>query len=109
MYVTVGYLKQGKPFEIFITVEGSDGCEKGYLEAVGRLLSVGLQYGVPAEEFIKQLSGISCVPVSDPSKGRMVKSPVDGLALTLQEFIDASKNNPRTEESCYDAVVPEQV
>tara|TARA_Y100000310_G_C20603818_1_gene774442 strand:- start:470 stop:736 length:267 start_codon:yes stop_codon:yes gene_type:complete len=87
MYVTVGYLEEGIPYEVFINIEDSDQCERGFLEALGRVLSIALGYGVPVEELINQLNGIRCVPVSDPFRGRMIKSPADGVARVLEDFI----------------------
>lgn len=87
MYVTIGYLKERLPFEIFTQVGHADPCEHAYLEAVSRCISIALQYGVPAEEFVDQLRGIRCVPGTDPVRQRFISSPADGIAVALNEFI----------------------
>ena len=87
MYITIGYLKERLPFEIFTTVGHSDPCEHAYLEAISRCISIALQYGVPAEEFIDQLRGIRCVIGTDPDRKRFIASPADGISVVLNEFI----------------------
>ena len=85
-FIDVGYLKDKKPFEVFIRIGHTDPCEKAYLEALARTISVGLQYGVPAQEYIKQLKDIECVPGWD--KGNLIRSPADAIARALKEFIN---------------------
>lgn len=84
-FINIGYIKDKKPFEIFVNIGHTDPCEKAYLEALARTISVGLQYGVPAQEYIEQLEGIECVPGWD--EGNLIKSPADAIARALKEFI----------------------
>lgn len=89
--ITIGYLKPKKPFEVFTTVSKSDSCEKGYLEALSRSISLGLQYGVPAQEYVDQLEDIECV--SGWHEGNQIKSPADAIAFALREFISGKDSN----------------
>jgi ribonucleoside-diphosphate reductase alpha chain len=59
LYVTVT-LQDGKPFEVFATLGKAGGCAKAQLEALGKSIALGLQAGVPADEYIRGLDGISC-------------------------------------------------
>jgi hypothetical protein len=87
--VNVGYDDNYIPREVFLTVGHDDQCERAYIEALGRSISLGLRYGIPAEEFIDQLLNISCIKsVTDSSK-----SPADFVARSLKEFLDEDHKN----------------
>ena len=106
MYVTVSYKVRGKPFEVFVQVERASkvrsceragcewsvkegSCEGAWIEALTRAITTGLRHGVPASAFIEQLRGITCTPISNGSE--FIRSPADGLAKVLQEFVDEGK------------------
>ena len=95
-YITVGHIKKGKPYEVFITPALGERnskpnlCEKAWAESLARSISLGLQYGVPAEDYIRQLRGIICVPGADPERNRMIKSPADGIAVILQDYMNSN-------------------
>ncbi len=57
LYVTVNYDEQG-PREVVATLGKGGGVLGALSEALGRVISVGLQYGVPFDEYIKKLRGI---------------------------------------------------
>ncbi len=76
-FITIGYLKEKKPFEIFVNIGKSDPCESAYLEALARSI---------AEEYIDQLANIECVP--GWHEGNLIKSPADAIARALKEFIN---------------------
>lgn len=59
VYVTVNRL-DGKPIEVFARLGKSGGCGSATMEAVGRLLSIGLRCGIAAQELIKQVASIQC-------------------------------------------------
>jgi ribonucleoside-diphosphate reductase alpha chain len=86
LFVTIGSV-EGKPIEIFITAGHTGECVKAFNEALGRTISIGLQYGVPLEEYISQLSGIQCEhPLDFPKESRVFSCP-DALAKTLKGAI----------------------
>ena len=93
-YVTITWMAPNKPFDVFIyPAEGEKGekpdqCERAWAQALAKSISIGLQYGVPAEDFIDSLRGIQCVPGPDQDRGHFVKSPADGIAIILEEFIN---------------------
>ena len=59
IYITVS-MHNGAPFEIFATLGKAGGCSKCQLEALTRCISSGLRYGIPIEEYIKQLENLKC-------------------------------------------------
>ena len=60
LYVTLNTDAEGKPVRILLTLGKAGGCPACTLEAVARLASVGFEYGLPVEQVIRQLKGLSC-------------------------------------------------
>ena len=61
-YVTVGEYEEGDPGEMFIKVAKQGSALSGLLDAVGIAVSIGLQYGVPPEMFVKKFKGMAFEP-----------------------------------------------
>ncbi len=81
-YVTVNK-QDGLPVECFIT-SGKAGDEANAdSEALGRVVSIALQYGVPAEAIVKTLRGING-SMYGTYQGRMVASRADLIAVALE-------------------------
>jgi ribonucleoside-diphosphate reductase alpha chain len=81
-YVTVNK-QDGLPVECFIT-SGKAGDEANAdSEALGRVVSIALQYGVPAEALVKTLRGING-SMYGTYQGRMVASRADLIAVALE-------------------------
>jgi ribonucleoside-diphosphate reductase alpha chain len=81
-YVTVNK-QDGLPSEVFI-LSGKAGDEANAdSEALGRVVSIALQYGVPAEALVKTLRGING-GMYGSYQGRMVASKADLLAVALE-------------------------
>jgi len=59
MYVTITEDDRGQPFEVFISLGKAGGALMADVEAVGRLISLGLRSGIPMREIYRQLRGIS--------------------------------------------------
>jgi hypothetical protein len=59
LFVTVT-MNRKKPFEVFIRFGKAGGCSSAMADGLARLLSYGLRSGLPPEEAVKALSGISC-------------------------------------------------
>jgi len=108
-YVTVNK-QDGLPSEVFI-LSGKAGDEANAdSEALGRVVSIALQYGVPAEALVKTLRGING-GMYGSYQGRMVASKADLLAVALEtagakNLLNAGKGCPdcgaplRFEEGC---------
>ena len=58
LFVTVNSIDE-TPFELF--VHHSDGGCQSNMEAIGRLVSLGLKHSIPVDEIIEQLGKIKCV------------------------------------------------
>lgn len=81
-FVTVNQ-QGGLPAEVFI-VSGKAGDEANAdSEALGRVVSIALQHGVPAEALVKTLRGING-GMFGSYHGRMVASKADLLAVALE-------------------------
>ncbi len=99
-YVTVN--KQNDlPSEVFI-ISGKAGDEANAdAEALGRLVSIALQYGVPAEAIVKTLRGING-GMYGSYQGRMVASKADLIAVALETagLIGLNKNKAMSCPDC---------
>ena len=81
-YVTVNK-QDDLPTEVFI-VSGKAGDESNAdSEALGRMVSIALQYGVPAEAIVHTLRGING-GMYGSYQGRMVASKADLIAVALE-------------------------
>lgn len=61
-YVTVGEFEDGTPGEIFITVAKMGSTLAGLMDAFGRSVSYGLQYGVPLKAYVRGMSNTNFAP-----------------------------------------------
>ena len=82
MRVTVNYNKD-QVHEVLVLTGKTAKCNAADTEAMGRLISTALQYGVPIEVITNQLLGITCCPVWN--NGKMVLSLADGIGQVLAE------------------------
>ena len=91
MYVTTGF-HEGRLVEVFASLGKAGGCAKCQGEAITRCVSLGLKYGVPAQEFIDELKDLSCVsPAWD--EGANVRSCPDAIAKVLGGVFDENTSN----------------
>ncbi|WP_034386615.1 LAGLIDADG family homing endonuclease [Deinococcus sp. YIM 77859] len=82
--VTVNHLN-GKPVEVMV-ISGRAGDEANAdSEALGRVVSIALQHGVPAQAIIKTLRGING-GLYGSYNGRLVGSKADLIAVALETF-----------------------
>ncbi|MFK7601150.1 adenosylcobalamin-dependent ribonucleoside-diphosphate reductase [Deinococcus sp. SM5_A1] len=82
--VTVNHLN-GKPVEVMV-ISGRAGDEANAdSEALGRVVSIALQHGVPAQALIKTLRGING-GLYGSYNGRLVGSKADLIAVALETF-----------------------
>ncbi|PIX84936.1 MAG: ribonucleotide-diphosphate reductase subunit alpha, partial [Nitrospirae bacterium CG_4_10_14_3_um_filter_53_41] len=73
----------GKPFEVFATIGKSGQSTMAKTEAIGRLVSLSLRYGVPVEKIVEQLKGIGGEhPIFQ--KDGLVRSIPDAIARILE-------------------------
>ena len=86
LYITIGYKKRTKPFEVFIALDKAGSCERAWAESLARICSLALRTGAKSEDLIKELSNIQCEKqIWD--NGHIVQSPADGVSRVLREFV----------------------
>ncbi|MGC8875497.1 adenosylcobalamin-dependent ribonucleoside-diphosphate reductase [Thermus sp.] len=89
--VTVNVL-EGKPIEVILT-SGKAGDEANAdSEALGRVVSIALQHGVPPEALIRTLRGING-GLYGTYQGRLVSSKADLIAVALETIPEALKGS----------------
>lgn len=74
LFITINFVT-GKPVEVLITTRQTGSDIAAFLEAIARLITVALQYGISIEEVIEQLSGVG---------GK--DSTIDTIAKALEEI-----------------------
>jgi ribonucleoside-diphosphate reductase alpha chain len=95
--VTVNVL-EGHPIEVILT-SGKAGDEANAdSEALGRVVSIALQYGVPPEAIIRTLRGING-GLYGTYQGRLVSSKADLIAVALETIPKELKGLSLTEEA----------
>lgn len=96
VYVTINEDEKGEPFEVFATLGKAGSAIMADVEAIGRLISLALRFGLPIQEVYKEIRGIS----SDRAMGegeRKVLSVPDAIAIALG-LHQARKNRLAAEE-----------
>lgn len=84
LYVTVGFDKDGMLIEVFAALGKAGGCSHCQNEALTRAISLGLKFGVPVEEFIKELIGNECPGKKLWPEDERVLSCADGIGQVLR-------------------------
>ena len=87
-YITINFDEDNKPFEVFTTVGKAGSCDSANLEAITRLVSLALRSGIPTEQIVEQLQGITCHPVWD--QGIQVRSTPDAVGIALKRHAISS-------------------
>lgn len=84
-YITVGEFEDGQPGEIFITVAKMGSTLAGLMDAFGRSVSYGLQYGVPLKAYVKGMSSTNFAPfgATDDPEIKTATSIVDYMFRRL--------------------------
>mgnify|MGYP001769996061 CR=1 FL=1 len=85
LYVTINEDDVGI-FEVFATMGKAGGCAASQIEAIGRAISLGLRYGIPHEQFIKQFRGITCHSALVIGDDKTL-SCADAIAKAIQQHI----------------------
>jgi ribonucleoside-diphosphate reductase alpha chain len=81
-YITAGRYEDGSLGEIFLTDIGKDGSTlRGMMNAFATAISIGLQYGVPLETFVKKFSYMRFDPEG------MTMNPEIPFAKSLPDYI----------------------
>jgi ribonucleoside-diphosphate reductase alpha chain len=105
MFVTVNFL-EGKMKEVFVVVSKPGSELRACAEALGRVISLALQKGVPAEDIAETLENIKTEQVSwnkIDERSFSVSSIPDGIAKVIR-FALSLKNPPDIIRQSYKVV-----
>jgi ribonucleoside-diphosphate reductase alpha chain len=78
----------GQPFEVFAEIGKSGGFTHSFTEAIGRLSSLALRSGIPADEVIDQLDGIRSPKTGWHNGGHQIQSIPDAVAYALEQHTE---------------------
>lgn len=62
IHVTVGFYADGRPGEVFLHADKTGSLARGAFDAVAIAISIGLQHGVPLDEYVKKLVAMRFEP-----------------------------------------------
>lgn len=84
-YFTVGEYEDGTPGEIFVSVAKMGSTLSGLMDAFGRSISYGLQYGVPLKVYVSGMTAMNFAPagITDDTDIRTATSLVDYIFRRL--------------------------
>jgi ribonucleoside-diphosphate reductase alpha chain len=80
-YLTVGFFPDGRPGELFITMAKEGSTVGGLMDAIGTLVSMGLQYGVPLDVFVNKFAHSRFEPSG------FTKNPDIPIAKSITDYI----------------------
>jgi len=84
-YVIVGHDGEA-PIKVFVEGAGNGGCAAN-MAALGRSISTGLDYGTPAENFVRQFNRVKCTTAMN-SKNSGGKSCSDIIGKSMNNVIN---------------------
>lgn len=86
LYVTITEDDKGQPFEVFMSLGKAGGALMADVEALGRLISLGLRSGIPIKELHRQLRGISSDRVMGLGPAKVLSVP-DAVGIALERWM----------------------
>jgi ribonucleoside-diphosphate reductase alpha chain len=86
LYVTITEDDKGQPFEIFMSLGKAGGALMADVEAIGRLVSLGLRSGIPMQEIHRQLRGISSDRVTGLGPNKVLSVP-DAIGIAMEKWM----------------------
>lgn len=105
IYVTVNYQQQGATRtvrEVFIHLGKTGTHINSLMEALGRVISIALQYGVPINEVISQLQGIKSGDGIKQASGHVTFSVPDTVAYALEMALGIDRRQDKNGALVYD-------
>jgi ribonucleoside-diphosphate reductase alpha chain len=77
---------RGQPFEVFINLGKAGGAAMADVEAIGRLISLGLRSGISIQAIHRQLRGISSDRAVGLGPSKVLSVP-DAIGIALEEWM----------------------
>jgi ribonucleoside-diphosphate reductase alpha chain len=105
LYTSVGLDENGLPIEIFINISKHGSDISAFSEALGRVISIALQNGVPADRIAETLIGITG---GSPTweEGKLIKSIPDAIGKILKSYSEKVKK--LTQPELFEEIEPEK-
>jgi ribonucleoside-diphosphate reductase alpha chain len=97
LYTSVGLDEEGLPVEIFINISKHGSDVSAFSEALGRVISIALQNGIPVENIADTIIGI----MGDSSawdSGKLIKSIPDAVGRILKDYGEKLKKSSQEQE-----------
>ncbi len=85
-YITCNEDGNKLPLELFCTLGKPGECAKCQNEALTRSITLGLKYGVPVEDYVKQLKGIKCPSPAIDEEFESIDSCPDAVAKVIEKI-----------------------
>jgi ribonucleoside-diphosphate reductase alpha chain len=105
MYVMLSFLN-GKPIEVFANLGKSGGDDYAYTEALGRVMSLALKYGVPSSKIIQTLRGIKGKDVA-LFNDEYIYSVPDAIAAAIHYILEENHLTPSLENGIINHPCPQ--
>jgi ribonucleoside-diphosphate reductase alpha chain len=86
MFVHITEDDRGQPFEVFINLGKAGGAAMADVEAIGRLISLGLRSGISIQAIHRQLRGISSDRAVGVGPNKVLSVP-DAIGIALEALI----------------------
>jgi len=83
VYITINEDESNQPFEVFATLGKAGSIAMADTEAIGRLISLALRFGIPVSEVHQQLRGISSDRAIGFGQNKVLSVP-DAIAQAIQ-------------------------
>src|SRR5690606_31622969 len=83
VYVTINEDRAHQPFEVFATLGKAGSIAMAFTEAIGRLISLALRFGIPVSEVHQQLRGISSDKAIGFGQNKVLSVP-DAIAQAIE-------------------------
>ena len=104
MYVNLSF-HENRLVELFANIGKSGASTNAQIEALGRVVSMALQHGVPASDIAKQLRGInSDKPVYHNQ--RLIRAAPDAIAWVLDQVSNKTKSSADVQHNFQESVEP---
>jgi ribonucleoside-diphosphate reductase alpha chain len=85
MFVHISEDDRGQPFDVFLSLGKAGGSAMADAEALGRTVSLALRSGIPLQEIIRQLRGISSDRAVGLGPNKVLSMP-DAVGIALDEW-----------------------
>ncbi len=87
LYTSIGFDEYGQPIEIFINISKHGSEVSAFSEALGRVISIALQGGIPVSRIAETLVGITGESATWDN-GRLIKSIPDAVGKILRDYAE---------------------